>query len=317
MRTSEYIKKYDLKNGFPIASHEPFLMDFYFDFQSNVEIKSEVVSEFTESKFWETVHTFREKFESIFNKCPISYPEHIWDKFQDEYIPVVLFDFFPQIKEDMEKIKDMDYVHLYRYMFETLSMGDIIKDEVGSYKKFWRIPKPIENDEVNYPWEISWGRKDERLTNSPTEGFLEDIIKICKELLNFELYYVERVACERFMDWSENKLRSVRKINSEKESKRDTFFNNSFFNFFWYEEFKKKVFENMQKTISMLVYFERLGIKPTKDEDIIKKAYKQLAMKYHPDIVGNTKENHEKMVEINEAKTKCLLFSKGSLPVTL
>lgn len=307
MRTAEYIRKYDLKNGFQKKDHESFLEDFYFDFLSNIDIQIDTVSEFTEDKFWDTVSTFREKFESIFNKCPMTYPEFIWDKFRETHVPIVLFDYFPNIREQVEKIKDMDYVTLYRYMFEELSMGDIIDKRTHRY---YYIPKPTKYRR------IFGSVNDEDWTNSPDESFLTSIIKVCNDLLDYSLYYVEKVACERFLYWSENKLRHVKKINEEKwqkqrESweKRNSFFNDDFFNFFWYEAFKQKIRNQIQQA-SVKGYFEKLGIEMTKDEDKIKKVYKELAMKYHPDKVGNTKENHERMVEINEAKTKCLLYCK-------
>ena len=303
MRTSEYIKKYDLKTGFALKSHEPFLEDFYFDFQSNVEIQYDTVSEFTELKFWDMVSTFREKFESIFNKCPMSYPEHIWDKFRDKYVPVVLFDFFPQIKKDVEKIKDMDYITLYKYMFVILSMRDIFPD------KYKYIPRPTKS---SHYMGIFVHDDEEKWTDSPDEHFLESIIKICDELLDFQLYYVEQIACEKFLEWSENKLNHVRNINNKKkqdqEQNRRSF--NDFFNFFWYEQFKRKMVDDM-KNFQMTVYFEKLGIPMTKNEETIKSVYKELAKKYHPDIIGNTKENHERMVDINEAKTKCLMYCKS------
>lgn len=306
MRTSEYIKNYDLKNGFALKDHEPFLEDFYFDFLSNIDIQIETVSQFTESKFWDTVSTFREKFESIFNKCPMTYPEFIWNKFRDEYVPIVLFDYFPEIREQVEKIKDMDYVTLYRYMFETLSMGDIIDKRTHRY---YYIPKPTKHRR------FFGSDSDDEWTNSPDESFLESIIKVCNDLLDYSLYYVEQVACERFLSWSENKLHHVKKINQEKWQKErekrnqyNSFFNDDFFNFFWYEAFKQRIRSQIQNNVK--VYFEKLGIEITKDEEKIKKAYKELAMKYHPDKIGNTKENHERMVEINEAKTKCILFCK-------
>ena len=112
MRTADYIRKYDLKNGLTQNNHQPFLQDFYLDFQSNVEIQLDTVSEYTEINFWDTVSTFRTKFESIFNKSPMSYPEQIWDDFSDNYVPIVLFDFFPNIKDDVMDIKKMEYVDL-------------------------------------------------------------------------------------------------------------------------------------------------------------------------------------------------------------
>jgi hypothetical protein len=239
------------------------------------------------------------KFESIFNKSPMSWPEQIWDDFNDNYVLIALLDFFPEIKEEIINIKKMEYSDLYIYIFETLELGDLISKSRYSSN----IARPYAND-----------NKYTKYTNSPSEWFLEDIIKICKKLLNVNLFYVELVSCEIFLDWSENKLRHVKNINKKKEDERRSKYSDdqNFFNFFWYFNFKKKMEDELKKSlkIQFLSHFKVLGIEPTKDESIIKSVYKEMAKKFHPDKIGNSKENHERMVEINEAKTKCLLYCK-------
>lgn len=46
-----------------------------------------------------------------------------------------------------------------------------------------------------------------------------------------------------------------------------------------------------------------LGVSPSASEDDIKKAYRTLAKKYHPDVNGGSAEAEQKMKEINEAYT--------------
>ena len=48
-------------------------------------------------------------------------------------------------------------------------------------------------------------------------------------------------------------------------------------------------------------YYETLGVGRDASEQEIKKSYRRLAMKYHPDRTGNDKEGEEKFKKINEA----------------
>ena len=48
-------------------------------------------------------------------------------------------------------------------------------------------------------------------------------------------------------------------------------------------------------------YYETLGVNRDADEDTIKKAYRKLAMKYHPDRNPDSKESEEKFKEAKEA----------------
>lgn len=48
-------------------------------------------------------------------------------------------------------------------------------------------------------------------------------------------------------------------------------------------------------------YYETLGISKNATQDEIKKAYRQMAKKYHPDVNPNKEEAEEKFKEINEA----------------
>ena len=47
-------------------------------------------------------------------------------------------------------------------------------------------------------------------------------------------------------------------------------------------------------------YYKILGVKETADKKTIKKAYKQLALKYHPDV-NKSKDAERKFKRINEA----------------
>src|SRR5436190_22877648 len=48
-------------------------------------------------------------------------------------------------------------------------------------------------------------------------------------------------------------------------------------------------------------YYEILGVSRTAKEDEIKKIYRKLARKYHPDLNPNNKQSEEKFKEISEA----------------
>ena len=59
-----------------------------------------------------------------------------------------------------------------------------------------------------------------------------------------------------------------------------------------------------------------LGLKPNASDEEVKKAYKTLAKKYHPDVAGNSPEAARRMQEINAAYDQIInhkeSFSSGS-----
>ena len=65
--------------------------------------------------------------------------------------------------------------------------------------------------------------------------------------------------------------------------------------------FHKPLFWQGGENLSKRDYYETLGVSKDSDEREIKKAYRKLAMKYHPDKNSGNKESEEKFKEINEA----------------
>src|SRR5215218_6879260 len=53
--------------------------------------------------------------------------------------------------------------------------------------------------------------------------------------------------------------------------------------------------------MAFIDYYKVLGIEKNASQDDIKKAYRKLARKYHPDLNPNDKEAHKKFQQINEA----------------
>ena len=62
---------------------------------------------------------------------------------------------------------------------------------------------------------------------------------------------------------------------------------------------------------AMMDPYRVLGVSPNASEEEIKKAYKQLARKYHPDLNNGSKEAEAKMKEINEAYSQVMKLRQG------
>ena len=62
-------------------------------------------------------------------------------------------------------------------------------------------------------------------------------------------------------------------------------------------------------------YYKILGVDKSASQDDVKKAYKKLARKYHPDLNPNDPDAHRKFQEINEAN-EVLSEKTGNTPTS-
>ena len=63
----------------------------------------------------------------------------------------------------------------------------------------------------------------------------------------------------------------------------------------------KRISSKRYKTVAKRDYYEVLGVSKTASDDEIKRAYKKMAIKYHPDRNPGDKEAEEKFKEAAEA----------------
>ena len=64
-------------------------------------------------------------------------------------------------------------------------------------------------------------------------------------------------------------------------------------------------------------YYKILGVDKSASTEDIKKAYRKLARKYHPDINPNNKEAHKKFQEVNEANEVLSDQEKGKNTISM
>ena len=64
-------------------------------------------------------------------------------------------------------------------------------------------------------------------------------------------------------------------------------------------------------------YYDVLGVSKSANKDELKKAYRKLAMKYHPDRNPDDSQAAEKFKELSEAYEIFLMIKKDKLMITL
>jgi curved DNA-binding protein len=67
------------------------------------------------------------------------------------------------------------------------------------------------------------------------------------------------------------------------------------------ESFSNSFVDNKKMQMEFIDYYKILGIDKNASEEDIKKAYRKLARKLHPDLNPNDKEAHKKFQQVNEA----------------
>lgn len=270
MKAKHYVKKYALKSQKDFDK-KAFMFDFTNDFASLIswyDLKTD--NAITFPHFWQMVDEMRTKFNSIFNKYPYPYPEKIWEDFNRDAVVPALYKLYPEVGKRLDEIHSMN---IYDLRDKELDMYIDIKD-LNEYSL-----NKVQN-------------KMNRQNKSRVEGYV--------------MYY----ACQRFLKLAPIQMDKDRKYKRQEQQKMYDGWS-SLFGKIDFSELVEDFFLFFGESFKILYEgpvpkdeFKILGLDENADSDQVKKAYRTLAMKEHPDKGGD----QGKFIQITEAKNKCLAY---------